>query len=326
MSHHHHPLQITPSSETLYVIAVISNPERYNSRYRLAREFIARMEATPNVQLILVEHAFGNRVHELTDPKNVWHLQLRGKDNQELWIKEAMINAGVRYLTRIVPDWNKMLFVDADVEFTRPNWVQETLAEMDHSRVIQPWSDAIDLGPNHETFAHHKSMLYCYRQGIKSVTKGTPSEYGAYWHSGFAWGMRRDAWDALGGLLDWCIMGSGDHHMAWAMLGQVECTVPGAISDGYKKLLYAWQERAVRAIGGQIGYVRGTILHHWHGRKRDRRYQERWQYLLDAQFDPITDIIYDDQGIPKLVGNKPKLRDDLRGYLRARNEDSVDLD
>lgn len=313
-------------AETLYVVAVVSNPERYASRYRLAQSFIARMEATPGVKLVVVEHQTGDRPHMVTDAMNPWHLQLRGDEKQTLWIKEAMVNAGIRHLTKLVPGWRCVLWCDADVEFTRPGWVAEVMAEFDHSKVLQPWSDAVDLGPQHEVLATYKSMLSCYRKGIPSIDKGEKVGYGAYWHTGYAWGIRRDAWDALGGLLDWCIMGSGDHHMGWAMIGQVHKTVPGNVTAGYRALLFAWQARAERAIEGQLGYVNGAILHHWHGKKVQRGYQSRWAYLLNNKYDPITDIIYDDAGIPKLAGNKPKLQHDLRHYLQSRNEDSIDLE
>ena len=313
-------------SSPLYVVAVISNPERYDSRYRLYRDFEARMLANPHVRLITLEHAFGIRPHAITDSANEHHLQLRGGDGQEVWLKEALINAGFRHLTKLDPAWQYAAWIDADVEFARPQWATEIIHELQHSKVIQPWSHAVDLGPNHETIGNYHSMLFCHRMDIPNVVKGEPAEYGQYWHSGYAWAIRRDAWDALGGLIDWCIMGSADHHMAWAFLGQINKTMPGNVSLSYSTLAQQFQERANRAINGQVGYVRGTILHHWHGRKRERFYQERWATLLENRFDPLLDLQYDHQGLPHLVGNKPKLRDGLRQYLRSRNEDSIDLE
>jgi len=66
----------------------------------------------------------------------------------------------------------------------------------------------------------------------------------------------------MGGLIDWGILGSGDHHMALALIGKVESSHPGNIHHQYATLLHAFQDR-VRNLS--LGYVPGVIQHHWHG-------------------------------------------------------------
>ena len=87
-----------------------------------------------------------------------------------------------------------------------------------------------------------------------------------------------------------------------------------------------WQDRALKFIKKNIGYVSGTIVHNFHGKKRNRFYVERWKCLDEKQYDPIRDIKRDYQGLFQLDTDKIKLRDDIRKYFRARNEDSVDDD
>jgi flagellar basal body-associated protein FliL len=48
--------------------------------------------------------------------------------------------------------------------------------------------------------------------------------------------------------------------------------------------------------------------------------------LIDNDFDPEVDIVKDANGLWKLAGNKPKLRDDLRKYFSQRNEDGIDIE
>ena len=54
-----------------------------------------------------------------------------------------------------------------------------------------------------------------------------------------------------------------------------------------------------------------------------RRYILRWQILQRHAFDPEADIIRDSQRLYQLAGNKIGLRDDLRAYFRARDEDGI---
>jgi hypothetical protein len=128
----------------------------------------------------------------------------------------------------------------------------------------------------------------------------------------------------MGGLIDFAVLGSADHHMALAWIGNVNCSMNINLSPNYKLLLNIFQDRCERHIQRNIGYVNGTILHHWHGAKRHRQYKERWQILVENEFDPIHDIKRDWQGLYQLENTKIKLKDDIRRYFRERNEDSID--
>ena len=124
--------------------------------------------------------------------------------------------------------------------------------------------------------------------------------------------------------MDFSILGANDHHMARALLGDVDNSVNRKMSLAFKTELRRWQARA-QALKRNVGYVPGTLFHHWHGPKKNRRYLDRWKILVEHQFDPNTDIHRDAQGLYQLSGNKIGLRNDLRKYFRQRNEDSVDV-
>lgn len=305
---------------TLYIIAVVSNPVRFSIRYKLYEEFRNRMRGEANVKLIEVEHAFGNRPFEITDANNPDHIQLRGGPEYELWLKEPMINRGFRHLYEKYPDWEYAAWVDADVEFTRKDWVLETIEALQHYKVVQPWSHAVDFGPNHEIMAKpSRSFLSCFVEKIQPL-----NQYGGeYWHAGYAWAIRRDAMDHLGKLIDWCIIGSGDHHMAHAFCGNIWKGVHGEMGTGYKVKAAEFQKLCDTFIKQDVGYVPGTLLHHFHGSKVNRNYVNRWKILVDNSYDPNTDIMIDKDGLPFLVGNKTGMRDGLRQYFRARNEDDL---
>src|SRR6185369_10683950 len=111
-----------------------------------------------------------------------------------------------------------------------------------------------------------------------------------YWHPGFAWAIRREAFDKLGGLIDWAILGSGDYHMARALVGDAASTIHDGISKRYAYKVLNWQHRAEKFIRRNVGYVPGLLLHNWHGREKDRRYWDRWNMLVRNGFDPDLDL------------------------------------
>src|SRR3954454_817054 len=100
--------------------------------------------------------------------------------------------------------------------------------------------------------------------------------------------VRRD--DALGGLGDFAILGSADRHMAMGLVGKAELSMPGGIHPAYRDQVLGWQGLAEVHLRRNVNYVPGLITHWWHGKKKDRGYQDRWQVLTRWRYDPATDI------------------------------------
>ncbi len=197
---------------------------------------------------------------------------------------------------------------------------------LQHYDVVQPWSDAYDLGPNGEHLAHHRSFCrqWFHRQPVLATHSGYWQSDGGpytYPHSGYAWAITRDAYDRVGGLFELGGMGSGDHHMALALVGHAEASMPGGTTEAYRSEVMRWQDRALRHINGNIGYVPGTVEHLFHGRKNERGYQSRWEMFVRHAFDPHEDLKRNSSGVLEFATNKPELRHDFDLYLMSRNED-----
>lgn len=294
----------------LHVIAVMSNPMRYHSRVRLMKEFLARM-AKSGCTMWFVEATFGERGPQVADANNPNHIILRSDD--EIWLKESMVNVA---RNRLPADAKYIMWCDGDIEFARDNWAEEVLHHLQHYHTVQPFSDVIDLGKFDESLETHTGFAKMYEDGHPF----TPGK-GTFWHPGYAWAWRASAWDAVGGMIDRAICGAADHHMAAALIGHVDWTVPGNVHANYKKMVADWQAKA-EAFKGNHGHVMGTIMHHYHGPKAKRYYVERWGILTENDYDPDVDVVIDKQGLISLTGNKPKLRRDLRKYMGARDEDA----
>lgn len=297
----------------LHVLCVISNPARYRTRYELYKRF-EKMCLDAGVTLWTCEVAFGDRPFEITDPTNPRHLQLR--TFFELWHKENMLNL---LCARLPQDWEYAACVDADITFTRPEWPVETIQKLQHHYVVQMWSECNDLGPDYQVIQRHQGLMYRYRNNLPL---GERYDQG---HPGYAWAYRREAWDHLGGQLDTAILGSADKHMGLSLIGRAWQSVKPDINQAYYDEILRWQERAERYLTHDVGYVPGLINHWWHGKKKDRKYLERWKILIRNDYVPHLDLKRDWQGLYQLTDRSPQLRDDIRDYFAQRNEDSIDL-
>jgi len=309
------------SNNTLYVVGVISNPARFHSRYCIYRKWEEAMKATPNVKLVTVEAAFGDRQHEVTDEENPDNLQLRTRS--EIWIKENMINLGFRKIVTQYPDARYLAWVDCDVFFRDPNWAKEAIHQLQHFQIIQPWSDCLDLGPLGQVLQNFHSFGKQHQRRVpKQMHPDQPYQYA---HSGFAWACTREFYENTHGLMDFAILGSADHHMAFACIGEVKNTIHNKMHPNFFKKCLEWQDKAMLITKGEVGYVVGRIEHMFHGPKGKRYYRERWDILVQNEFDPVKDIMYDVQGMTQLIG-KPRLAAEIRNYNRSRAEDSIEID
>ncbi len=326
----------------LYVIAPIFNPIRYKSRWKHYERF-ARYVVDSGAILVTVEAAFGERDFALEDvapqheagahskaPKGTKHLYVKLRVADELWTKEALINAGV---ARLPPDWKYVAWVDADVSFTRPNWVGETIHQLQHYSFVQMFRHAQDVGPNYDVIAKHRGFVDMYLSGEQQQTKKDAKGYAftcyRHGHPGYAWAATREAFEAVGGLMEFAILGAGDNHMAHALIGMVDYSVHPRVSADYLAQLHRWQDLAERYIRRNVGMMDGLLIHYWHGKKADRRYKDRWQILVEHGYEPSRDLKRNAHGIPQFrdTGNARhlKIRDEIRAYFRARSEDSIDV-
>lgn len=180
-------------ADLLDVVAVYSNPIRWNSRLRLMREFEAHM-LDSGVRLTTVECALGERPFDLADNPHINRVRVRNRTL--VWNKENLINIGI---TRLPHDWKYLSWVDADVTFRKKHWTSETVHALQQYPIVQPWSDCYDLGPDDDHLQHHKAFchLHHHRKPIKPSSGGYQ-----FAHPGYAWAAKRSAIDKLGGLFE----------------------------------------------------------------------------------------------------------------------------
>jgi hypothetical protein len=307
--------------DPLYVVAPVINSSRFRTRWKHYEDF-AKHCAEAGAILYTVEVAFGDRDFAVTDPTNPRHIQLR--TCHELWLKERAINIGV---SRLPCHWKYVAWIDPDCMFHRHDWANETLHKLQHHPIVQMWSHLIDVTDHYEIHRQLRSFMdVIWHGGTCGVGK-----YQKFGSPGLAWACRRDAWNAFGGLIDFCILGAGDWFWANSIMGRVE-TAMGKRNDitapFYQKIL-RYQEHLDRGqcegrrIIGNAGLVRGTVTHYWHGPRSNRQYGTRGSILVKYGFDPDRDLLVDWQGLYQLSDRSPDLRIAIQKYFAERNEDEL---
>jgi hypothetical protein len=310
--------------QPLHVVAAVFNPLRFRSRAAAYKVFEKHVQDAGAI-LHTVDVAFGERPHAVTTSES-GHLQLRTWE--ELWLKEAAWNVGIAHLPASA---EYVATIDADMMFVRPDWAEETVHQLQHYRCVQMFSEVSYLDPNHTPLFTAPSFA-----AVHLATGGKPGPKGSYAKMvrdaapGGAWAFRREDLARVGGLIDYGILGSSDSYMAQGLVGTAQDIFTGRnFHPEYVRPTLEWQRRADRWLRRDVGCVPGVAMHYWHGKLSQRGYGTRDRILIDYQFNPTTDLTKDEQGLWQLDDDGSRrhadIRDAIRAYFRARNEDSIDV-
>jgi hypothetical protein len=269
------------------------------------------MEEDPNIIVYIVELVYDNKQYCITDAKNKRHLQLRA--NHILWHKENMINVGVQKL--LPKGWKAFAWIDADIEFENPSWAKDTLRILNgYKDVVQTFSHAVDMDTDESAMRIFTSFGYQYEK--KQKYNKNPQNF---WHPGYAWAMTRKAYERIGGLYEYAILGSGDNIMSLSLINNGLKGINDQSTDEYKKTIENFQTK-MRTL--RLGYTPGVIRHHYHGSKKKRGYNDRWKILTENNYNPLEHLFYDKNSLLVPTSSCPQdILDRIKEYFYDRSED-----
>ncbi len=225
-----------------------------------------------------------------------------------------MINLGVQKL--LPQNWKAFAWIDADIEFENSSWALDTLKILNGTKdIVQIFSHCLDMDNNEKTMRTFNSAGYQYTKQLPFCNQGEN-----FWHPGYAWAITRKAYEKIGGIYDKAILWSGDNIMMFSLLGNGLKAVNKESSEDYKQTIIQY-EKKMKTL--RFGYTPGIIRHYFHGSKQNRRYTERWQILIKHNYNPVIDIVYNDEGIiiPNPIYFPEELKIDILNYFLERNED-----
>lgn len=308
--------------DELWVIVVYYNPCGYKSRRSTYDAFIKTMHAS-GINTVTVECAFKDDPFELPESPNV----IKIKSDTLLWQKERLINIGASYL----PDECKYIaWIDCDVIFENKNWAVETCELLQNSyTVVQLFQTCLRLEKGNVVGDTADTVTSFAEITTKDISTLDCGHYAKHGHTGYAWAMRRDVFDAVGGLYEYAVSGSADHFMAHAIYDSYNFCIVNALKYDQRQIshLKSWGNLFHKKSEGKLGVVSGNIKHLWHGTNDRRNYFKRMWIITEHGFNPDTDILAMPgrplEWQPHVCKNKAKLVSYFGEYFASREEDTA---
>eukprot|EP01022_Parablepharisma_sp_SALTPOND_P026857 TRINITY_DN65081_c0_g1_i1.p1 TRINITY_DN65081_c0_g1~~TRINITY_DN65081_c0_g1_i1.p1 ORF type:complete len:395 (+),score=49.17 TRINITY_DN65081_c0_g1_i1:78-1187(+) len=153
---------------SFYIVTAMFSPCGYEIRYKLFNDFKARI-LKQDLKLIVVECAFPGQKFVVTNPSNPLDIQVQAQS--VFWIKENLINIALK---RLPPDCKYIAWIDADISFENPKWVNDTIKRLKKYYVVQMFEKSVWLGPNGAVEDTLYSFAYYYtkyEKEFKQVNK-----------------------------------------------------------------------------------------------------------------------------------------------------------
>jgi hypothetical protein len=204
-----------------------------------------------------------------------------------------------------------MAWIDADIEFDNPHWVEDTLKLLNGTfDIVQLGSHIIDLNKDGTTRRTFSGFGYQYNTNIPPNNNR---------HPGYAWACTRSTYEQLGGLYELSILGSGDTTIVNSIIQDCFADISEDIETEYKQSMSQYEKRAK---GLKVGYVPGILKHHFHGSFDKRQYTSRWSILIKHKYNPYTYVKHNSEGILVPTEFFPKeMILDMLNYFKSRDED-----
>jgi hypothetical protein len=308
----------------IWGIITYFNPSGYGSKPQNLLRCLLRLRKQ-GLKVLVIEAALGTEVPMLPSGIADELVQLQGGDT--LWQKERLLNEAV---SRLPPSCDKVVWLDGDILFREPTWIEKVADLLEHYVVVQPYSYAGWLAPHCFDIPIDSEGLVNMK-AIERIREGTAyseSTLGSFTlprgHTGFAWAIRRSVLSEIG-FYDRLIVGGGDTVITSAMYGIGGSAVQQPYCSRRQLCHIAeWMQRFNDHVRGSVGYSDGLIFHLWHGRRDLRRYVERYDILTKFDFDPESDIALSPHKLWVWDSDKPLLHKAVRRYFDDRDEDAIE--
>jgi GR25 family glycosyltransferase involved in LPS biosynthesis len=292
----------------LAVITTFFNPKSYiNIKYNYS---IFSKKIKEKADLFTIELSFDGEFY--CNDKNT--IKINGNKNNVLWQKERLLNI---LLEKIPKEYTNIAWIDCDILFNNPNWVEECNKKLENCKVVQLYEFADRLNEKDEVGSISRGIISRISEIKKvdlNISLGIP---------GFAWAARREVLEEIG-FLDTQIIGGGDSLMCNSFLGNNNTGIVNQMNESWKKHYIDWSNKAIQVVNKSVDFVSGRITHLYHGQMSNRKYNERYNILTKYDFNPEFDLNKDENGLWTLKNKM--IEEELSQYFEERDEDDNIID
>lgn len=305
-------------TKALWVVTPYYNPCNYQRR-RFNYDIFRSTLIQSGIPLLTIECAFGNDTHTLPVAPDI----IKVHSGSMIWQKERLLNLAISWL----PSSCKFVaWIDCDVLFMNTGWAEDTVNLLNKVPLVQTFEQCNRLPAenmlNPDDGHTCTSFASITNKDANALLSGVFEKHG---HTGYGWAARRELLDRHG-LYECAIIGSGDHYMAHAAVGDFDGRCMDLMTKNDRAQLdhfTDWARPFFSSVNGNVGTVPGKIVHLWHGNIENRQYMKRNRELTEHSFNPFTDLIARPgkplEWTPKL--DKPALVEMFGRYFASREED-----
>jgi hypothetical protein len=248
-----------------------------------------------NIPYFTAEMVIGDQPPMLASPTVRFH------SKSALFYKEALWNR----LEQAIPEqYNKICFLDSDIIFDRPDWLDAISELLESHDMVHPFESMLYLDLNYNILSSHKTYM-CDPMS---------------WAFGFGYGISRSLFKNINGFFDKAILGSGDTYMSLCISNnhaKYILSINNYVSSEFLKYKEHFQ-----SFNPKVTYLPCNVYHLYHGSVIHRNYDLRYKNinLDESTFQLNSDgfLEFSDPTMNSLTYNYFKSRqEDLSKYVQT---------
>lgn len=261
------------------------------------------------IPVYLIEVVYKGRKSELLNMPNVF----RVKSNSYLFHKENLWNILVK---KIPSNYKKLVFFDSDIVFRDSSWASRISTSLETYNFLQPYDLATKLDINYKPDDAYISYMKAYDNRKEDVF----SKFHTYPSLGYIFACQRSWLEKIGGFLDMCIIGGGDHIFCTAITNVDISHSPSLFKNlPYIQIEYNRLTKNLKTENFKCGYLNLRVDHLYHGKEMNRQYSGRSELiktLTAMDFQVNSDSVIE-------FKEPEKWNPVMLKYFKDRNDDDI---
>ena len=259
---------------------------------------IKRMLDEAEIPLFTAECIIGETPQLIPEPT------LLTRANSSLFYKEQLFNMLVK---KIPSNYTKLIFMDSDLIFTIPNWVDMISKKLNTVSAVQGFGRALYLDASETIFAEYISFVK-HMKVYGNPPKG---------HPGFCWAFNRKFLNEIKGFFDKAIIGSGDSAVSSIFTPSYAYNY---ISPFIHNEYLQWKPKQKFLSPITMSFLDIDMYHLYHGDIDNRQYRDRHRLPDLLKIKKWEDAIsVNEYGMYEL--KNPEINKVLKNYFLSRKED-----
>jgi len=235
-------------------------------------------------------------------------IKIKVDSSNILWQKERCLNLAIEQLP---PNIDSIAWIDTDIIFDNRHLLQDTYKALERNKVVQLFEKCEEK----PIVNHYNNNISLGKKIKDNIAADLPC-------IGFAWAFRREIL-IEDKLYDSDPVGNSDVLQILSWLGQWNNASILDLNPQYRKEFLLWAWNSYEKVQRDIGYVKGSVRHLYHGPHYGRKYHDRNKILTSNNFVPSEDLRINSDGLYSIPYKKHLLEDIKSYFMDRKNVETV---